>query len=97
MESSPIIPSLELVNDLPSGHGISLDGDVACCKVLSGARVSDCVVCLETVWASFNDSLDEQERAVASQVLTIVRQSEERGVTKRYLQVCRNVSAKFES
>jgi hypothetical protein len=93
-DSSPVIPSVELGNELPPGHGQSMDGGVACCRQLYGNGLADCVGCLEYEWTSFNDSLDDQERSVAMQVLTVVREAGQRGVTKCDLQVCSHMSSK---
>lgn len=89
-DSSPVIPSVDLRNEISLDHGQSVDGGVACCRQVSGGGggLADCMECLEYEWTSFNEPLDEQERFVAMHVLSIVREAGERGVTKADLQVC---------
>ncbi|KAF9458330.1 hypothetical protein BDZ94DRAFT_109910 [Collybia nuda] len=84
---SPVIPLVDS-GDLLLGHGLTVDGEVACCRRFSGSRFSDCMGCLEYEWTSFNDTLNEQERSAAMKILSMVRDAGERGVAKVDLQVC---------
>lgn len=89
-DSSPVIPSVDLKDEVSLDHGQSVDGGVACCRQLlgGGGGLADCMGCLEYEWASFNEPLDEQERFIAMQVLSIIREAGQRGVAKADLQVC---------
>jgi hypothetical protein len=86
-DSSPVATFAGLGNEVSAGHGLTVDDDVACCRQLSGTGVVDCTACLEEEWASIQESLDPQEVRVATQVLAVVRDAKEQGVTKSHAQV----------
>ncbi|KAG6814043.1 hypothetical protein H0H92_003893 [Tricholoma furcatifolium] len=87
LESSPGPLSLDLPADANPAHGQSVDGGIASCRQLSGIGLTDCMVCLEDEWVSFNDSLSPEERELTMHVLTTVRHGAEHGVTKNHLRV----------
>jgi hypothetical protein len=86
-DSSPVANFVELGNEVSAGHGLTADDD-ACCRRISGTGVVDCTACLEEEWASIQESLNPQETRVATQVLAVVRDAKEQGVTKTHAQVC---------
>lgn len=63
-----------------------MDGSVACCRRVSPDGLVDCANCLEGGWALISDSLTHQERALATEVLAIVREAGEQGIMKSDLQ-----------
>jgi hypothetical protein len=89
-DSSPVTSFIELGNEVSPGHGLAVDGGVACCRRTSGNGSVDCPACLEEEWTSLKESLHPHEMEIATQVLTVVRDAEEQGVTKSHLRVCCN-------
>lgn len=84
VDSSPVTPFVELANEVSPEHG-STDGSVACCRRMSGNASVDCATCLGEEWTSIKESLHPQEIEVATQILTMVQDAKEHGVTKSRL------------
>jgi hypothetical protein len=80
--SSPIEPECEQ----PPEHGKTVDGDPACCMVVS-AGLTDCKACLEDESSSIVANMNVDDKELALHILATVRQSGSKGVTKEHILV----------
>ena len=63
-------------------HGTTITGGDASCRRMLPSGIVDCVNCLNNAWATFRATLTDQEQEIAHQVLCMIRQSGERGISK---------------
>ena len=75
---------------MQTDHGFTINCLAACCRQSSAKGRVDCSACLEEAWTALCNSLDKNERAVAENILTLVRQGEEGGISKADLTVRRH-------
>lgn len=63
-------------------HGTTITGGDASCRRMLNSGIVDCLNCLNNAWATFRATLTDQEQGIAHQVLCMIRQSGERGISK---------------
>lgn len=63
-------------------HGTTITGGDASCRRMLRSGIVDCVNCLNNAWATFRATLTGQEQEIAHQVLCMIRQAGERGISK---------------
>ena len=69
------------------GHGVTADGESACCEQIAHGAV-DCNFCITNAVSDFLASLGEGEKASAATILSVVRTSGTAGITRDQLSVC---------
>ena len=74
--------------DIDDNHGITVDGNAACCRRMIFVGLVDCVACLNEAWSGFIEHLDPEERDNAQWVIDTVRLAGATGVRKSKLMVC---------
>ena len=68
-------------------HGLTVDGNAACCRKRVFLGLVDCAACLTEAWSSFIEHLSPEERDDAQWVIDTVRQAGAAGVRKSKLMV----------
>lgn len=86
-EASPSASGMELDAEASSSHGVTVEGQNACCRKDSNGLV-DCLCCLEAELSMFLNSLDPEDGLLVQRVLVIVREAKTKGISKDKLFVC---------
>lgn len=72
---------------IDGAHGLTVDGQPACCKEES-IGIVDCVGCLEGELAMFFSGLDLLGKGIVEQIVPTLLQAASKGLTRHELQVC---------
>ena len=73
--------------DIEDDHGLTVDGNAACCRRAVFLGLVDCAACLNEAWSGFIEHLSPEERGYAQWVIDTVRQAGAAGVRKSKLMV----------
>lgn len=79
--------SMAMNNMAEQGHGLSISGDPACCK-LGSEGIYDCTQCIHESYLRLND-WPERRKNIAFQILQRLEHEEEKGIEIGQLKVCR--------
>jgi hypothetical protein len=85
-EASPSASHMELDAETSSTHGVTVDGQIACCKRESDGLI-DCLCCLEVELSTFLIILDPGDADLVQRIMTTVREAAAEGVSKDQLLV----------
>jgi hypothetical protein len=78
---------MEHNTEASSSHGVTVEGQNACCRKGSNGLV-DCLCCLEEKLSTFLNGLDPEDGLLVQRVLMIVRETKTKGISKDQLFVC---------
>lgn len=85
-EGSPDPPPFGPEPCIDGAHGLTVDGQPACCKEVS-IGIVDCVGCLDGELAAFLSGLDPQSKGIVEQIMPMLFQAASKGLTRYELQV----------
>lgn len=77
-------PATDIEDD---DHGVTVEGNPACCRRLVLLGLVDCAACLNEAWSVFTQHLSPEEKDDAQWVIDTVHQAGAAGVRKSQLMV----------
>jgi hypothetical protein len=80
---NPTSPATEIEDH----HGITVDGNAACCRRMVFFGLVDCAACLKEAWSGFIEYLNPEERDNAQRVIDTVHRAGTAGIRKSKLVV----------
>ena len=86
--------STSSATEIEDDHGLTVDGNAACCRRMAILGLVDCATCLNEAWSIFIEPLSPEERDDAQWVIDTVRQAGATGIRKSKL-IVRFVSNVF--